>query len=50
VDYIYINPLKHGYVNAPVDWPYSSIHRYIRQGLMVSDWAVDINAGGFGER
>jgi putative transposase len=23
VDYIHINPVKHGYVNAPVEWPYT---------------------------
>jgi putative transposase len=52
VDYIHINPVKHGHVSSPVDWPYSSIHRFIRQGIVVSDWATNINAdaGGFGER
>jgi putative transposase len=24
--YIHNNPVKHGYVNNPVDWPYSSLH------------------------
>ena len=33
VDYIHYNPVKHGYVKRPVDWAYSSIHRYIRQGV-----------------
>lgn len=28
VDYIHINPVKHGL--AAADWPYSSIHRHIR--------------------
>jgi putative transposase len=27
VDYIHFNPVKHGHVKSPVEWPYSSIHR-----------------------
>lgn len=27
VDYVHINPAKHGDVARAVDWPYSSIHR-----------------------
>ena len=53
VDYIHINPVKHGYAKTPMDWPYSSIHRYIRQGLLARDWAGGINepdTTGFGER
>ena len=40
VDYVHINPVKHGYVMRAADWPYSSIHRYIRRGEMPGDWAV----------
>ena len=52
VNYIHYNPVKHGYVAKPVDWPYSSIHRFIRQGIITPDWAakVDDGTGGFGER
>ena len=39
-DYIHFNPVKHGYVQRPIDWPFSSIHRYIRQGLLAADWTV----------
>jgi len=42
VDYIHYNPVKHGYVRRPVDWPYSSIHRYIRQGVLSADWGCGI--------
>ena len=51
VDYIHINPVKHGHAGAPIDWPYSSIHRYIRQGLLPVDWGVDrgIPGSGYGE-
>ena len=33
VEYIHINPVKHGLVTRPTDWPHSSLHRYIRQGI-----------------
>ena len=38
VNYIHWNPVKHGYVKRVVDWPYSSFHRYIKQGLLPRDW------------
>jgi putative transposase len=39
IDYIHYNPVKHGHVQRPIDWPYSSIHRYVRHGLLPADWA-----------
>ncbi|MFG0330077.1 MAG: transposase [Phycisphaerales bacterium] len=36
--YIHFNPVKHGYVRRPRDWPYSSFHRCVRQGLYRIDW------------
>ena len=41
VDYLHFNPVKHGYVGRAADWPYSSVHRYIRDGLLDDDWAGD---------
>lgn len=38
VDYIHINPAKHGLVQRVVDWPWSSFHRYVRDGLLSADW------------
>jgi putative transposase len=38
IDYIHYNPVKHRYAVKPVDWPYSSIHRYIRLGLIDDKW------------
>lgn len=32
VDYIHFNPVKHGHVERPADWRWSSIHRSIRRG------------------
>jgi putative transposase len=52
VDYIHFNPVKHGLVARVGDWPHSSFHRYVRQGLLPEDWAGDVssNGSGFGER
>lgn len=38
VDYVHINPLKHGLVTRVVDWPYSSFHRALAQGHYAADW------------
>jgi len=32
LDYIHYNPVKHGFVTDPADWPWSTYHRYVRQG------------------
>lgn len=42
VDYIHINPVKHGLVNRASDWQYSSIHQYIKRGICQENWAADI--------
>jgi putative transposase len=38
IDYVHFNPVKHGYVAAAADWPWSSFHRYVRDGWYPSDW------------
>ncbi len=38
VEYCWKNPVKHGYVEKPADWPYSSIHRDIRLGRVPENW------------
>ncbi len=52
VDYIHFNPVKHGLTKRVNDWPYSSFHRYVRQGVLPADWAGDAAEmnGNFGER
>lgn len=42
IDYVHCNPVKHGYATHPVDWPHSTIHRYIEQGLLPRDWGSDV--------
>ena len=48
VDYIHsgartkvfrLNPVKHGHVQRAVDWPHSTFHRYVRDGVYAHDWA-----------
>jgi putative transposase len=52
VDYIHFNPVKHGLVSRVRDWPYSSFHLYVREGLLADDWAGDVSGAGpsYGER
>jgi len=42
-DYIHYNPVKHGHVSRPADWKHSSIHQYIKDGILAPDWAAGKN-------
>jgi putative transposase len=44
MDYVHINPVKHGHVARVAEWPYSSFHRLVEAGVYAPDWA-----GGEGE-
>jgi putative transposase len=44
VDYVHVNPLKHGCVRRVIDWPYSTFHRYVAEGIYPAHWCGDINA------
>ena len=48
MDYVHINPLKHGHVTRVADWPYSTFHRYVASGIYPPDWcgSVDGVLGG----
>jgi putative transposase len=52
VDYIHFNPVKRGLVARVRDWPHSSFHRYVREGIVPDDWAGDAGTGRgkYGER
>ena len=41
IDYIPINPVKHGHVRRAIDWPYSSIHRFVRDARCDPGWAAE---------
>jgi putative transposase len=51
VDYIHYNPVKHGLVRQVWDWPHSSFHRYVRQGMLPEEWGIgaDDHDTSFGE-
>jgi putative transposase len=38
LDYVHYNPVKHGYVSRPIEWPWSTFRRYVNQGIYDSDW------------
>lgn len=38
VDYVHRNPVKHGLVARVREWPYSSFHRYVREGIVSASW------------
>jgi putative transposase len=46
VDYIHFNPVKHGLVSRVCDWPHSSFHRYVRQGILPEDWVAKSEKAG----
>ncbi len=49
VEYCWGNPVKHGLVEHPADWPYSSIHRDIRAGRVDPEWRGVVTDGASGE-
>ena len=48
LDYVHYNPVKHHHVASVADWPYSTFHRCVSEGIYPADWAagdVDGNSG-----
>jgi len=41
MDYIHYNPVKHGLVEQVRDWPYSTFHRLVEQGIYPPQWGTD---------
>ena len=41
VDYVHVNPLKHGLVQRVADWPHSTFGRYVERGIYPFDWGGD---------
>ncbi len=39
VDYVHYNPVKHGLVRRVSDWPHSTFHRYVKEGVYSVEWA-----------
>lgn len=42
MDYIHYNPVKHGYVQRPEEWEYSSFRRAVEKGLYEENWGSDV--------
>ena len=50
VDYIHWNPVKHGWAKQVKDWPYSSFHAHVAQGIYPLEWTREIDeSNGYGE-
>jgi len=40
IDYIHYNPVKHGCISKPKDWPHSSFRHYVKAGVYQDDWGA----------
>jgi putative transposase len=50
LDYIHYNPVKHGYTANAGEWPYTTFHRYVKQGIYPAEWGgLADESGSFGE-
>lgn len=50
IDYVHVNPFKHGLVRNVAVWPYSSFHRFVAPGIYPVDWAGEVADLAVGER
>ena len=46
LDYIHLNPVKHGLVARPADWPWSSFARYVAMGWYEPGWVGQVDLPG----
>ena len=50
LDYLHWNPVRHTLVERVADWPWSSYHRLVREGVYPADWGGSGEVqGAFGE-
>jgi putative transposase len=42
VNYIHFNPVKHGYVSSPTDWPWTTFHTFVKNGAYPVDWGAGV--------
>lgn len=52
VDYIHVNPVKHGHAQSACDWPHSSFLAWVRRDAYRLDWGgnADVSASASGWR
>ncbi|TGD33439.1 transposase [Salmonella enterica subsp. enterica serovar Poona] len=48
-DYLYFNPVTHGWVRRVQDWPFSTFHRDVRNGVYPVYWAGEVRDLDAGE-
>ena len=46
VDYVHANPVSHGICAQPFEWPWSSVHRFVAQGFIISPDRNGVLASG----
>jgi len=46
LEYIHMNPVKHGLVARPIDWPWSSFRQYVQKGWYGEDWCGSVRLPG----
>ena len=46
MDYIHSNPVKHGLVQRPIDWQWSSFHRHVEAGHYEPTWCGRVDLPG----
>jgi putative transposase len=49
VAYVHMNPVKHGLVTQPKDWPWSTFHRHVKEGMLPPDWMGPTELASVGE-
>jgi putative transposase len=42
-DYIHYNPVKHGLVRSPGEWPESTFLEFVTKGLYPKDWGLTVS-------
>lgn len=42
-DYIHYNPVKHGLVDSPIEWEYSSLRKFVEKGLYPRTWGQKVD-------
>jgi hypothetical protein len=46
MDYVHFNPVKHGHVARVADWPYSTFHALVAEGIYPAGWAGSMGEQG----
>jgi len=41
-DYIHYNPVKHGLVRSPGEWPHSTFDMFVHKGFYPADWGSSV--------